>query len=70
MKKAHDDGEFFTPPSLVQMIVNVIEPGLAPPFNPVVGVIVASTATGAGGATCVGLSAAQSKAPTASTPRK
>ena len=25
-KKAHDDGEFFTPPSIVQTIVNVIEP--------------------------------------------
>ena len=25
-QKAHDDGEFFTPASLVQMIVNIIEP--------------------------------------------
>ena len=26
VQKAHDNGEFFTPPSLVQLIVNVIEP--------------------------------------------
>ncbi|MCH8184464.1 MAG: SAM-dependent DNA methyltransferase, partial [Proteobacteria bacterium] len=26
IQKAHDNGEFFTPPSLVQLIVNVIEP--------------------------------------------
>ena len=37
---AQDNGEFFTPPSIVQMIVNVIEPGLGTPFNPKAGSIV------------------------------
>jgi type I restriction enzyme M protein len=49
MKKAHDDGEFFTPPSLVGLIVNVTEPGLAPPFDPARGVLVADLACGSCG---------------------
>jgi type I restriction enzyme M protein len=46
---AQDNGEFFTPPSLVQMIVNVIEPGVGQPFNPKAGTIVLDPATGSGG---------------------
>ncbi len=49
MKKAHDDGEFFTPPSLVQLLVNITEPGLTPPFDPAHGVIVADLACGSCG---------------------
>jgi hypothetical protein len=30
---AQDNGEFFTPPSIVQMIVNVIEPGIDKPYS-------------------------------------
>lgn len=37
MQKAHDDGEFFTPPSIVQVIVNVIEPTRGSIFDPAVG---------------------------------
>jgi len=37
MQKAHDNGEFFTPPSLVQMIVNVIEPDHGTVFDPACG---------------------------------
>ena len=37
-EKAHDNGEFFTPPSIVQMIVNIIEPDTGsfsiPPVDP------------------------------------
>ena len=36
-QKAHDDGEFFTPPSLVQTIVNVIEPEHGTVFDPACG---------------------------------
>jgi type I restriction enzyme M protein len=36
-QKAHDDGEFFTPPSLVQTIVNVIEPVRGKVFDPACG---------------------------------
>ena len=36
-EKAHDDGEFFTPVSLVQMIVNVIEPGRGKILDPACG---------------------------------
>lgn len=35
--KAHDDGEFFTPPSIVQTIVNVIEPEHGTVFDPACG---------------------------------
>ena len=35
--KAHDDGEFFTPVSLVQMIVNVIEPDNGTVLDPACG---------------------------------
>ena len=31
---AHDNGEFFTPPSIVQTIVNVIEPDHGVVFGP------------------------------------
>jgi type I restriction enzyme M protein len=34
IQKAHDNGEFFTPSSLVQMIVNVIEPDHGAVFDP------------------------------------
>lgn len=37
MQKAHDNGEFFTPSSLVQMIVNVIEPDHGTVFDPACG---------------------------------
>ena len=37
IQKAHDNGEFFTPPSLVQMIVNVIEPDHGVVFDPACG---------------------------------
>lgn len=37
MQKAHDNGEFFTPSSLVQMIVNVIEPNHGKVFDPACG---------------------------------
>ena len=37
IQKAHDNGEFFTPPSLVQMIVNVIEPNHGTVFDPACG---------------------------------
>jgi len=46
---AQDNGEFFTPPSIVQMIVNVIEPGVGQPFNAKAGTIVLDPATGSGG---------------------
>jgi len=36
-QKAHDDGEFFTPPSLVQTIVNVIEPEHGTVLDPACG---------------------------------
>ena len=36
-QKAHDDGEFFTPPSIVQAIVNVIEPEHGTVFDPACG---------------------------------
>jgi type I restriction enzyme M protein len=36
-KKAHDNGEFFTPPSIVQTIVNVIEPDHGIVFDPACG---------------------------------
>jgi type I restriction enzyme M protein len=34
IQKAHDNGEFFTPSSIVQMIVNVIEPDHGKVFDP------------------------------------
>ena len=34
---AHDNGEFFTPPSIVQTIVNVIEPDHGVVFDPAAG---------------------------------
>lgn len=37
MQGAHDNGEFFTPPSLVQAIVNVIEPDHGIVFDPACG---------------------------------
>jgi type I restriction enzyme M protein len=37
IQKAHDNGEFFTPSSLVQMIVNVIEPDHGMVFDPACG---------------------------------
>jgi len=37
IQKAHDNGEFFTPASLVQMIVNVIEPDHGAVFDPACG---------------------------------
>jgi type I restriction enzyme M protein len=37
MQGAHDNGEFFTPPSLVQTIVNVIEPEHGLVFDPACG---------------------------------
>ncbi|MDF0665486.1 MAG: class I SAM-dependent DNA methyltransferase [Nitrospira sp.] len=37
IQKAHDNGEFFTPSSLVQMIVNVIEPNHGTVFDPACG---------------------------------
>ena len=37
MQRAHDNGEFFTPPSLVQTIVNVIEPDHGTVFDPACG---------------------------------
>lgn len=37
IQKAHDDGEFFTPSSLVQMLVNVIEPNHGKVFDPACG---------------------------------
>src|SRR5205823_2813621 len=37
IQKAHDNGEFFTPSSLVQMIVNVIEPDHGRVFDPASG---------------------------------
>src|SRR5437016_12786910 len=37
IKNAHDNGEFFTPSSLVQMIVNVIEPNHGRVFDPACG---------------------------------
>ena len=37
MQKAHDNGEFFTPSSLVQTIVNVIEPDHGIVFDPACG---------------------------------
>jgi type I restriction enzyme M protein len=36
-KKAHDNGEFFTPPSIVRTIVNVIEPDHGIVFDPACG---------------------------------
>ena len=36
-KGAHDDGEFFTPPSIVQTIVNLIEPGHGVVLDPACG---------------------------------
>jgi type I restriction enzyme M protein len=37
VQKAHDNGEFFTPSSLVQLIVNVIEPDHGTVFDPACG---------------------------------
>ncbi|WP_263356159.1 type I restriction-modification system subunit M [Acidicapsa ligni] len=37
IQKAHDNGEFFTPSSIVQMIVNVIEPDHGTVFDPACG---------------------------------
>ena len=37
MQKAHDNGEFFTPSSIVQMIVNIIEPDHGTVFDPACG---------------------------------
>jgi type I restriction enzyme M protein len=37
IQKAHDNGEFFTPSSLVQLIVNVIEPDYGTVFDPACG---------------------------------
>jgi len=37
IQKAHDNGEFFTPSSLVQTIVNVIEPNRGTVFDPATG---------------------------------
>ena len=37
MQKAYDNGEFFTPPSIVQTIVNVIEPDHGVVFDPATG---------------------------------
>jgi type I restriction-modification system DNA methylase subunit len=37
VQKAHDNGEFFTPSSLVQLIVNVIEPDHGTAFDPACG---------------------------------
>jgi type I restriction enzyme M protein len=37
IQKAHDNGEFFTPSSLVQMLVNVIEPNHGKVFDPACG---------------------------------
>lgn len=37
IQKAHDNGEFFTPSSLVQLIVNVIEPDHGTLFDPACG---------------------------------
>jgi type I restriction enzyme M protein len=37
IQKAHDNGEFFTPSSLVQLIVNVIEPDHGNVFDPACG---------------------------------
>lgn len=37
IQKAHDNGEFFTPSSLVQLIVNVIEPNHGTVFDPACG---------------------------------
>jgi type I restriction enzyme M protein len=37
IQKAHDNGEFFTPSSLVQLIVNVIEPDHGAVFDPACG---------------------------------
>src|SRR5205814_2718727 len=37
MQKAHDNGEFFTPSSIVQTIVNVIEPDHGTVFDPACG---------------------------------
>src|SRR5205807_2227890 len=37
MQKAHDNGEFFTPSSIVQTIVNVIEPNHGTVFDPACG---------------------------------
>ncbi len=37
IQKAHDNGEFFTPSSIVQTIVNVIEPDLGTVFDPASG---------------------------------
>jgi type I restriction enzyme M protein len=37
IQKAHDNGEFFTPPSIVQMIVNVIEPDQGVLLDPACG---------------------------------
>jgi type I restriction enzyme M protein len=37
IQKAHDNGEFFTPSSIVQLIVNVIEPNHGTVFDPACG---------------------------------
>ena len=37
IQKAHDNGEFFTPSSIVQTIVNVIEPDHGTVFDPACG---------------------------------
>jgi type I restriction enzyme M protein len=46
---AQDNGEFFTPPSIVQLIVNVIEPGTVKPANAKAGLVVLDPACGSGG---------------------
>lgn len=46
---AQDNGEFFTPPSIVQLIVNVIEPGVGEPADPKRGITVFDPACGSGG---------------------
>ena len=42
---AHDNGEFFTPPSIVQTIVNVIEPDHGIVLDPAVGAVLMSLST-------------------------
>jgi type I restriction enzyme M protein len=37
IQKAHDNGEFFTPSSIVQLLVNVIEPDHGKVFDPACG---------------------------------
>ena len=49
IQKAHDNDEFFTPSSIVQTIVNIIEPGHGEPADPSRGRIVFDPACGSGG---------------------